>query len=568
MYMSAPPRNWLVLVRNTPELGSEHCCALINRTPQSRRKRMSLVVALWLFFSTLAPQVQAETGRWKDVVGKIRHREGALQKSGTGWCLNPQCDLVVTNYHVVRLVGPDMQINGVRVSESHPATGDTDEGARWIRLKVGLRLKYNPVRDIAILRMHRALAQKGMHGIDIHSGQLQPGQEVTLYAYPGGKDLAGAPGKFVREMPDGMLLFGMQAADAARLLQGGSSGGLIVDRQQRAVGLLWGIASHRAFAVPMWSVADFVKKVEPELYATLFPGGLYRPDSTKSTDVEANSELAGQDIENTAGGITPEAALPQSYLRYGFGETLPPLKVRSSLSLVTRSEEPVEVQNLRSQAQAMLEHMKNFIALQTLHLSGGRRAEVWQHEVRVVYGQQTFRKFPDGKEEFSELPYPKPGVIPGGEWADLLRIVGTDLKLTIEHATDLVVEGKRLKVFRYQALAETGACSLRARASYGLWHKDWESTVACRGEAWTDEHNDILRITQDLEIPSGKTFIRRFQIAVMYGWLEQPGLRRELLPVDIFVQGKVANGQTYSCSGQFTNYRVFVVNTKLDAKLE
>jgi hypothetical protein len=526
---------------------------------------VSILVALWLFVASAGANAQTNIGRWKEVVEKISHRQGFFLKFGTGWCFDPDCYFVVTNYHVVKLVGSDLRIRGVEVRESYPATGENDEGARWIKTVAGLHLRYNPVRDIAILRVQRPLSQKGMHGVAPYAGQLQPGQEATVYGYPRGKALTGAPGRFVRELRDGVLLFEMQTLEAGRILQGGISGGLIVDRQDRAVGLLCGISGEHAFAVPMWSVADVVKRIEPGLYTALLPRGIYRPTNPISADLEAESELTDPDVETPTGGLSPEAALAGSYLRYGLDEGAAPGRESSALSLTTRTGESTEVRTLRGNAQRMVEGMKNFIAVQTLYLSDGARTAVWQHEVRVVYGQQTFRKWPDGREEFSELPYPKQGIVPGGEWTALPSMVGTDLKLKIEPAGELAVGEHKVKVFRYQAAPEDDACALRTRRSYGLWHKDWRSTMPCRGEVWTDEHFEILRISQDLEVPRGQTFLQQLQIAVMYGWLERPGLKRELVPVEIFLQGQFTNGAMYYCTGRFTNYRVFATSTRLES---
>lgn len=471
---------------------------------------------------------------------------------------------MVTNYHVVKTVGFDLRIRGVGVREYHLATAESDQGARWMRTAAGLHLRLNPVRDVAILRMQTPLSQKGMHGVAPYAGQLLRGQEVTAYGYPGGKALTGASGRFVRELRDGLLLFEMQTQEPDEVLQAGISGGLIVDQQGRAVGLMCGVFGQHAFAVPMWSVADAVQEIAPEQYGALFPERIYRSTGLLSTDLEAESELVDRDLETPTGGLIPEAALPESYLPYGLDQNAAQGRELTAFSLTKRTEGPVEVRTLRAKAQQMLEGMKNFIAVQTLRLSDGTRTAVWQHEVRVVYGQQTFRDWPDGEKELSELPYPKQGIVPGAEWTTLPSMVGTDLNLKIEAAGELTIGEHKVKVFRYQGAAEDEACALRTRKNYGLWHKDWRSKVACRGEVWTDEHFDILRIAQDLEVPGGQTFIRRLQVVVMYGWLERPGLTRQVLPVEIFLQGQFTDGGTYYCSGRFTNYRVFTASTNLE----
>jgi hypothetical protein len=66
-----------------------------------------------------------------------------------------------------------------------------------------------------------------------------------------------------------------------------------------------------------------------------------------------------------------------------------------------RPEEPVEVTVLCNKAQLLADSMRNFIAVRTFAWGSGdkRPAAVSAYEVRVLYGQQRFRAYPDGKKE-------------------------------------------------------------------------------------------------------------------------------------------------------------------------
>jgi hypothetical protein len=112
-----------------------------------------------------------------------------------------------------------------------------------------------------------------------------------------------------------------------------------------------------------------------------------------------------------------------------------------------------------------------------------------------------------------------------------------------------VVEGHGLRVFRYQAAAEDGVCFIRYRQRNVLSSHDYRFQVGCRGEVWTDLDLNIVRVTQELEIPRGKTAMRLLQLSVLYGWFD-----RKLVPVDLLVRATIA-GQLCTAQAHFSNYR-------------
>ena len=51
-------------------------------------------------------------------------------KFGTGFCIDPECRFIGTNYHVAALSRPK-KIKGEKVVQRYMATGPDDEGATW-----------------------------------------------------------------------------------------------------------------------------------------------------------------------------------------------------------------------------------------------------------------------------------------------------------------------------------------------------------------------------------------------------------------------------------------------------
>jgi hypothetical protein len=252
-----------------------------------------LLVVPVLFLASCVAQI-AEPQR---IVGKIHGFHLApwevRTESGTGWCLDQRCTTLVTAYHVAKPIGSHISFNGVKIRQAHFATGPNDEGARVLpsRLSSALTLTFAWVRDLSLLRLETPSPQ--MHGIPLFPGQLQPDEQANIYGYPGGH-FASVPAKFVREVEKGILEFDLRRLDGVTVLEG-LSGGLVVNRLGEAVGLLFALAQdgQHAYAVPMWSLADFVKNARPDLYPELFPREIYRP---AATPMAATTELA-DDLE-------------------------------------------------------------------------------------------------------------------------------------------------------------------------------------------------------------------------------------------------------------------------------
>jgi len=457
----------------------------------------------------------------------------------TGFCLDPECRFIGTNYHVGKIVQPQ-KVEGQKVVRRYLATGPDDEGARVNDSVAGFvkfsavgkhELRYNVSRDLAIFELRRPLARH--HGAPFSLDELEEGQPVDIYAYPKVtsnpvRKLLEFQGTFKGRTTTGLLAFGYKPNED-RSIRPGASGGIVVDRKtQRVVGILNGVAKDDgaiALAVPIQSLAEFVTKVDPYLAQRTFPSN--QGISSISTDL---------------------------YPRY--------VPTHTNL-LQHRPEEPVEVKLLRSKAQSLADSMRNFVAIETFAWGTGenepRAAEAY--EVRIIDGNQRFRLYPGGKKVLRDVPLPpvNPVMASGGEWSELPEMVGTELGLEIRQAPDAFVAERRIKVFQYSAGVEDGVCEWTHVIDLAIKTLRHDYTVPCYGEVWTDENINILRISERYELPSGRW--RDYQGVVTFGWLQRTG-QLWLVPLTISTQAEF-HKKIYWCRGQFMDYRMFRSEARL-----
>lgn len=451
-------------------------------------------------------------------------------KFGTGFCLDPDCRFIATNYHVAVIAQP-RKIRGLKVIQRYLATGPDDEGVTMNEGPSVSPMKYNLGRDLAIFELAHPMPHH--HGLAFSLDDLQVGQEIDIYAYPKEsinpiRHLARFHARFQGETKTGLLAF-EYSLSSDKTIRPGASGGIVVDaRTQQIVGILNGIAKSKedvALAVPVQSLFEFVNQVQPYLAQNLFP--------SKKRISPVSEDLYPKFVPSPSG------------------------------ELQHRPEESADVQLLRSKAQLLANKMRDFIAVQTFAWGSGDKepAAVAAYEVRIVDGYQRFREFPDGNKEFRDVPFPPLNtmIVPGGEWSELPEMVGTRLRLKIHQAPDAVVNERRLKVFQYRADIEDEVCTFRSVLDYVFFKASKTISVACYGEVWTDEDTNILRMSEHYELP-GKW--KDYQAVVTYGWLQRADQTSQLIPLAISTQAEYKN-KIYWCRGQFTGYRMFATRVSI-----
>jgi hypothetical protein len=457
---------------------------------------------------------------------------------GTGFCLDPACRFIGTNYHVAAEAKPK-RILGIKIARQYLATSPDDENATLNPQAFGGRpLRFTLSRDLAIFELRNPLPHH--HGVGFNIDDLEAGDEVEIYTYPKEsinpvRSLLEFHGTFKGETTTGLLAFDYSLA-ARKAIRGGASGGIVVgSKSQEIVGILNSIALDGetvALAVPVQSLVDFVSKVQPCLAQRIFP---------------------------PANGI-PEISADI------FPKFMPPTP---SHSVEHRPDEPTQVTMLRTKAQLLADSMRNFIAVQTFAWGSGDRPPVAAaaYEVRVLDGYQRFREYPDGRKEIKEAPFPAPlntAISIGGAWSDLPLMVGSEFDLQIRQAGEAVIDGRRIRVFQYRAETEDGACQFKSIFDFGFFVINKIATVACYGEVWTDEDSNIIRMSEHLEL-LGKW--KRYQTVVTYGWLPREDEASRLVPLTISAQAEY-NKKVYWCRGRFMDYKVFSSRVKIGGGLQ
>jgi hypothetical protein len=315
-----------------------------------------------------------------------------------------------------------------------------------------------------------------------------------------------------------------------KAIRPGASGGIVVDcKTQQIVGLLSGIEKHGAaiaLAVPVQALSDFVNKVQPFLAPSLFP-----------SDTQAISPVSED--------IYPKFVVPLA------------------TAVAHRPEESADIKQLHYKAQLLADSMQNFIAVQSFDWGSGNKAPAAMaaYEIRVLDGDQRFRKYPEGEKELAEVPFPplNDAVSIGAQWSELPNMVGTELRLKIHQAPSIVFHGRTLKVFQYRAASEDELCKFKGTYDFGFFAFSKIAVAACSGEVWTDEDSNILRISERLELLG---MWKDYRTVITYGWLERKEEASVLIPLTIAAQAEY-HKKIYWCRGMFTNYQMFTSQTKM-----
>jgi len=480
------------------------------------------------------------------LTGRITPKVGESLLFGTGFCLDAVCRFIVTNYHVGKLVSA-RKVRHQKIVNRYFATGPDDREATLNFLSGHDPMPYATKRDLALLELRWPI--KGYHGLRFSIDDLEPGQEVDIYAFPYDfnpfRGLKRVTARFSAPTTSGLLAFDCDpAADKQIHIAGGSSGGIVVDRKtQRIVGILGEVNGTIALAVPVKTLVDFVSKVQPFVAVKTFPA--FKNPGFESVDIYPRFE-------------------PQP----DFTSKFEPVHTGT---LQRRPAEPDDVVVLREKAQRLADSMRNFIAVQSYDWgSGDKEPEAHaEYEVKVVDSRQTFRRYPYGTKELVEAEFPRiSGFATGAnEWAELPKMLGTEYKLRIRRAEDTEINGEKIKVFQYRADLEDKLCGFDPIEDYVFFEIRYHVDTACHGEAWVNENGDIIRISESLETADKRKEYRGWhenRTVLTYGQIKIADEPSRLTPLTTFVESH--NGKRiYWCRGTFSNYHLFASHSRLVA---
>jgi len=450
---------------------------------------------------------------------------------GTGFCLDPECQFIGTNYHVAAMM-QRVRIKGAKVVKRYFATGPTDKGTELNYFAFGgPPLRFAPSRDLAIFELSRPL--RNYHGLKFSTEDLEFGHAIDIYAYPKGaidpfRSLQAFHGKFEGFTPNGLLAIDY-APNGGKRVRPGASGGIVVDSNTgKVVGIVSGMDANgqpTAVAVPVESLAEFLYKDLPFLAGALFP---------IRTDVpEEQSDF---------------------YPKYE-----PPANPRD---LQRRPVEPNDVVELRKRAQALAEGMRNFIAVQTFVWGKvNHRPEAAEaYEVQVRDGVQMYREYPNGKSWTRRSPDPglANSISAGNTWSELPLFLGTHVGVKIHEVAGTEVKGQPMKVFQYLASLEDNPCVVDHAFYFGLFSIHVLHTYTAYGEVWTDGNLNIMRMSLHCE-ENGR---HKWEDVMNFGWLTRPGVGPRLVPVTV-VSWAPNRIKGVWCRSQFVDYHVFVSRARI-----
>lgn len=451
---------------------------------------------------------------------------------GTGFCIDPNCQFIGTNYHVA-VKAPHSRIKGARIVERYLATGPHDEGATLNYLASGGDpLWYNQGRDLAVFELDKPLRQH--QGIRFNLDDLRFGQTVDIYVFPKGtinpfRSLQAFNGTFKGVTTTGLLAFDY-VPNGGRRIREGASGGIVVDRStQQIVGILSGFdvrESPVAVAVPVEALAELLNEKLPFLAGLIFPIRAEAP-----------------------------ADQPDMYTKYE-----PP---EAAVNLQRRPVEPSAITDLREKAQALAEGMRDFIAVQTFIWGDGNHRPVAAdaYEVQVRDGTQRFREYPDGKKWSSNTPWPKADVSatsPGDVWSSLPLFVGTHVGVKIHEADGTEFEGRRVRVFQYVGSDEDNPCIVVDVFNLGLISFEIPHSYTAYGEVWTDESLNFMRMSLHCE----KHSRQEWEGVVTFGWFTRQQLEPRLVPVTL-VSWSPNRNKGHWCRSQFVDYHEFYARSRI-----
>src|SRR5271170_175235 len=444
-----------------------------------------------------------------------------VAKFGSGFCLDAECRFIVTNYHVAKAMGKNFTIEHEPIVERWLATGPNDDGAT----KDG----YNPGHDLAVVELRRSLQHKGYHGLT-YNASISEGEAVDIYSYPlefnPKRKLLHFHGKYIGEnSPDGLLIFSYEPNP--QHIKGGASGGMVVDSKGRVVAVLADIAPNEknvCLGVSVEYLSAFVSKIQPYMAAQIFPKSVFIPP------VEADY----------------------------YPEWIPPQPEPGVLQ--HRVLETPDVTLLRQKAMDVSNNMFTMIAVESFEWGKDNATNdpgaVGYYEVRMLDGYQHYREYPDGKKERDDIIWPpmNHAIAPGDAWFSTPDVVATNYNLKVRRADDINWKGQKLRVFQYVGAKEDKICNFDDQYDLGFMVVHNVSTYSCYGEVWTDQDDNIVRVSENFHMPD------KYREIVTYGWVEIEG-EKSLVPLTIASQAEMGS-HTYWCRGLFTNYQQFRTKTR------
>jgi Trypsin-like peptidase domain len=461
------------------------------------------------------------------------------QIQGNGICVNTNCSIVATAYHVQRLVGrANLGVaNGSTEKVLSLANeSDTDKSDVSVGKKT---FSYNLGNDVSFIYTRKPVPHKS--GIP-YSYTLHVGQKVNVAGYHNHEletreaHIIGVNVHLVigqAQLKEDLVL------DIS--LSPGTSGSAVLDEQGNLLGMviLSGVLNVStgklivSIGLPVRTIAKALVKLDPALGDSIF----------------TNIPEEGPEIGHAFEALYQESDVPED----------------KSPVIPRLSAAPGEVANsigrLHANSRAASARMVNFVTKQCL-VQGTQKSLC--HELSIIDGRQTFREMDKsgnlGKPT-AFFPVQKYGVWTESDWTDTLGEIA-DNPWIFQGSVD----GHYL--FTFRSVPEDDRCYWeeypKRTSLFGVGHQVWKGPVACFEQILTDKDFNVLSVFTELRPPDG-CLTELVQVAIYYDWISLGGLKSPvLLPVVERITAKVLGQKDLWYASVFwTDYKEFRADHKV-----
>ncbi len=471
---------------------------------------------------------------------------GVQQIEGNGICINHDCSIVATAYHIQMLVGrPNLGIDGSRTEKVLSLANDRDTGTTDIPTEVsGLgkkTLTYNPARDVSFIYTTNAVRHKS--GIP-YSYKSHVGQTVQVVGYHKGRLVTSTTHIIGLDIP---LVMGQSRLNDDLVLDiamaPGMSGSAVIDEQGNLLGMVTLSGAIKSSSGELTASVVLPTKTIARALAELDPGcasSIFHDIPLDSAEDEAIASVHLAFYEES--DLSEDLSLIPSFA------TIP-------------SEVPDAVGKLHARSDAASRMAVNLVATQCL--SQGTHKPLC-HELAMIEGEETFREIAsDGKlgPQQSSFPKQKHGVWTGSDWADTMGEIA-DNSWTFQGSVD----GHYL--FTADSTADSERCYWEEYSTgvplFSGGHGDWKGAVDCDEWVVTDTDFNVLS-SFAVMYPPASCLPRFVQTATQYDWITLPGIKAPvLLPVTERVTAKMSGEKkVLTASVVWSDYREFRAEHKL-----
>lgn len=429
---------------------------------------------------------------------------------GNGICIQQDCSVIATAYHIQRLAGATMLkvAGGHTVKVSSLARDSDDDKGDIPVVAIGSTMSYNIAHDVSFIYTKKAVPKKSGAR---YSYEFRVGQKVHVAGYHNnlftsrdaliiGKNVRFAVGH--SPLNDNLIM------DIS--LVPGDSGSAVLDDDGRLLGMvissgLITIGSGHlsiSVALPTETIARALITLDPVLGRRLFP----------------------QLPETEAPWIAPLPVIQQdSDLPADISPVIPHLS-----AVVTAV--PNAVQKLNTTASLAASSLANFIAKQCLVV--GAQKPIC-HEVSVIGDEQNFQKIGNGGKLSKRISASSIKQYAGGPWkrTSWYEVLGeiADNPWVFQGSID----GHYL--FTFNSTVNDDRCYFEQPVNevplFGGRHLSWSGAVACFEMVLTDRNFNVESTFTEMYPPEA-CVAQLYQSAIYYNWLRLPGLADPvLLPV-------------------------------------